>query len=60
MRAAARSASDPKAARRFAAEVALSPKLERGRPSTGEGLGKREIIRCLERYLARETYTGLP
>ena len=27
---------------------------------TAEGLSKREIIRCLNRYLAREVYTLLP
>jgi transposase len=27
---------------------------------TAEGLSKREIIRCLKRYIAREIYTNLP
>lgn len=27
---------------------------------TNEGLSKREIIRCLKRYIAREIYTNLP
>lgn len=27
---------------------------------TGEGLSKREIIRCLKRYIAREIYANLP
>jgi transposase len=27
---------------------------------TAEGLGKREIIRCLKRYIAREIYANLP
>lgn len=27
---------------------------------TNEGLGKREIIRCLKRYIAREIYANLP
>jgi transposase len=27
---------------------------------TAEGLSKREIIRCLKRYLAREIYRRLP
>jgi hypothetical protein len=27
---------------------------------TKEGLSKREIIRCLKRYVARETYSLLP
>lgn len=27
---------------------------------TGEGLSKREIIRCLKRYIAREIYAALP
>ena len=27
---------------------------------TAEGLSKREIIRCLKRYIAREVYTNLP
>jgi transposase len=27
---------------------------------TAEGLSKREIIRCLKRYIAREIYTALP
>jgi len=27
---------------------------------TAEGLSKREIIRCLKRYLAREVYNLLP
>jgi transposase len=27
---------------------------------TAEGLTKREIIRCLKRYIAREIYNNLP
>ena len=27
---------------------------------TAEGLSKREIIRCLKRYIAREIYNNLP
>jgi hypothetical protein len=27
---------------------------------TAEGLSKREIIRCLKRYIAREIYAALP
>jgi hypothetical protein len=27
---------------------------------TPEGLSKREIIRCLKRYIAREIYNNLP
>ena len=27
---------------------------------TAEGLSKREIIRCLKRYIAREIYANLP
>ncbi|MDX1881733.1 IS110 family transposase, partial [Mycolicibacterium sp. 141076] len=27
---------------------------------TNEGLSKREIIRCLKRYIAREIYANLP
>ncbi|WP_445259167.1 transposase [Nocardioides aurantiacus] len=27
---------------------------------TAEGMSKREIIRCLKRYIAREIYTNLP
>ena len=27
---------------------------------TKEGLSKREIIRCLKRYIAREVFTALP
>ena len=27
---------------------------------TNEGLNKREIIRCLKRYVAREIYANLP
>ncbi len=27
---------------------------------TAEGLSKREIIRCLKRYIAREVFTALP
>jgi hypothetical protein len=27
---------------------------------TAEGLSKREIIRCLKRYIAREIYNHLP
>ena len=27
---------------------------------TTEGLSKREIIRCLKRYIAREIYNNLP
>lgn len=27
---------------------------------TAEGLSKREIIRCLKRYIAREIYSALP
>ena len=27
---------------------------------TAEGLSKREIIRCLKRYLVREVYANLP
>jgi transposase len=27
---------------------------------TAEGLSKREIIRCLKRYIAQEVFTALP
>jgi hypothetical protein len=27
---------------------------------TAEGVSKREIIRCLKRYIAREVYSALP
>ena len=32
----------------------------RGTVETLEGLTKREIIRCLKRYIAREIYKNLP
>jgi hypothetical protein len=28
--------------------------------STAEGVSKRQIIRCLKRYIAREVYSALP
>ncbi|GAA4984925.1 IS110 family transposase [Actinopolymorpha pittospori] len=36
------------------------PTLDYIQRRTAEGLSKREIIRCLKRYIAREIYTNLP